>query len=90
MEAENSQRLTSSLCKHAREEADHGIGAGTDNQAQVKRPRKSLKAQERLEVIHYYEQNKDKSMTEISRVLKIPRTTLYGILKDREPAWLKD
>ncbi|KAF9915424.1 hypothetical protein BGZ65_000752, partial [Modicella reniformis] len=49
----------------------------------VKGPR-TITAERRREIIAYWEKNKDKSMTELSEGLNVPRTTLCGIIGPRK------
>ncbi|KAF9932836.1 hypothetical protein BGZ65_004301 [Modicella reniformis] len=54
------------------------------NRHETKRTRKPLRLQERLEIVAYWEENQHKPMAEISQELTVPRSTVYGIIKDRD------
>ncbi|KAK3809232.1 MAG: hypothetical protein J3Q66DRAFT_405257 [Benniella sp.] len=56
----------------------------THTTTRPKRPRKPLQIRRRLEVIDYWETSEDKSITALSRVFGIPRSTLYGIISARD------
>jgi len=66
-------------------------GSSPNNQDSVpvshernKRTRKPLQLQRRLVIIGYWDASEDKSMAALSRMFEIPRSTAYGIIKDRE------
>ncbi|KAK3809231.1 MAG: hypothetical protein J3Q66DRAFT_416040 [Benniella sp.] len=69
--------LESTACERNNEEETHST-------TKAKRTRKPLRVQRRLEIIAYWEMNKSKSMTELSRRFDIPRSTAYGIINDRQ------
>ncbi|KAK3809234.1 MAG: hypothetical protein J3Q66DRAFT_405260 [Benniella sp.] len=53
-------------------------------QTRARRARKPLQLQRKLEVIAYWEASEDKSIAVLCRIFKIPRSTVYGIINDRE------
>ncbi|KAF9351904.1 hypothetical protein BGX34_000296, partial [Mortierella sp. NVP85] len=53
-------------------------------QTKTKRARKPLQLQRKLEIIAYWEANEDKSIAALSRIFELPRSTVYGIINDRE------
>lgn len=55
-----------------------------EKQAKPKRPRKALQIQKRLAVIEFWESNRQLPLNEISTKFNIPRTTIYGIIKNRD------
>ncbi|KAF9364836.1 Tigger transposable element-derived protein 3 [Mortierella sp. NVP85] len=61
------------------EESDNG-----DRQKQTKRQRQGYQLQERLAIIEFWEENQNMSKEEISKRFNVPRTTIYGIIKDRD------
>ncbi|KAG0004990.1 hypothetical protein BGZ65_012230 [Modicella reniformis] len=78
-----NETLAPTTRKRSREVGELQIGENTDNQAKAKRPRRPLQLRKRLEIIAYWKENKDKSMKEISKEFNVPRSTLYGIINDR-------
>ncbi|KAI8363105.1 hypothetical protein B0O80DRAFT_6146 [Mortierella sp. GBAus27b] len=58
--------------------------AKIDGQAKVKRPRKALSLEERLEIIEFWEENRKAPMAGISKHFGVPRSTVYGIIKNRD------
>ncbi|KAF9977735.1 hypothetical protein BGZ65_007276 [Modicella reniformis] len=67
-----------------REEDEHQIGEDTNNQSKVKRSRNPPTVQQKLKIIAYREENPNKSMTEIGRRFGVPRSTVYGIIRDKD------
>ncbi|KAK3809287.1 MAG: hypothetical protein J3Q66DRAFT_444028 [Benniella sp.] len=61
------------------EESDNG-----DHQKQTKRQRQGYQLQERLAIIEFWEENQNMSKEEISKKFNVPRTTIYGIIKDKD------
>jgi len=53
-------------------------------QTKTKRARKPLQLQRKLEIIAYWEASEIKSIAALCRMFKIPRSTVYGIINDRE------
>jgi hypothetical protein len=60
------------------------LGTCTDRQKKSKRPRKALRLQERLAIIEFCEAHPDISVAAISKKFNVPRTTIYGIMKDKD------
>ncbi|KAK3809328.1 MAG: hypothetical protein J3Q66DRAFT_373602 [Benniella sp.] len=60
------------------------LEACTDRQKKSKRPRKALQLQERLAIIEFCEEHPDISVVAISKKFNVPRTTIYGIMKDKD------
>ncbi|KAF9941215.1 hypothetical protein BGZ65_004706 [Modicella reniformis] len=87
----NIQSLVPTTPKQNREEESE-IGGGTNrnansianSNAKAKRTRKPLQLQKRLEIIAFWEANQKLSKAEISRMLNIPRSTVYGILENKD------
>ncbi|KAK3809312.1 MAG: hypothetical protein J3Q66DRAFT_444048, partial [Benniella sp.] len=50
----------------------------------TKRPRNALQLQERLEINVFCEKNQHMSTYNISKKLNVPRTTIYGVIKDKD------
>jgi predicted transcriptional regulator len=63
---------------------DCPAGVKIDGQAKVKRPRKALLLEKRLEIIGFWEENQEASMAEISKRFGVPRSTVYGIINSRD------
>ncbi|KAI8597031.1 hypothetical protein EDD21DRAFT_229674 [Dissophora ornata] len=59
---------------------------GSDNHRQRghKRQKKAIQLQKKLEIIEYWEQNQNASYQKIGEHFCIPRTTIHGIVKNRE------
>ncbi|KAF9980058.1 hypothetical protein BGZ65_005608, partial [Modicella reniformis] len=69
--------------KRDREDEEDDTVDKTDNQTGSKRRRKPRKLQKKLEIITFWEDNQDKSLVDISKLLEIPRSTVHGIISDR-------
>ncbi|KAF9954794.1 hypothetical protein BGZ65_003820, partial [Modicella reniformis] len=77
----NTQILVPATNKRKKEEE-----CEIENEAnsKSKRPRKPLQLQKKLEIIAFWEANQNMSMTEISKKFDVPRTTIYGIIKNKD------
>jgi len=71
------------MCNLIQERSSNETDSQTNNQPMVKRPRKVLQLQTKLEIIDYWEQNSPISYQEMEMHYGIPRTTIYGIIKDK-------
>ncbi|KAK3809329.1 MAG: hypothetical protein J3Q66DRAFT_353531 [Benniella sp.] len=69
--------------KHCRDQESEN-GTCTEHQKKVKRPRKALQLQERLAIIDFWEENQQTPIKEISEKFNVPRTTVYGIINDKD------
>ncbi|KAF9932593.1 hypothetical protein BGZ65_004421, partial [Modicella reniformis] len=65
--------------QHSKDE-EYEIGDETNSKAKVKRPRKVLQLQKRLEIIA----NQEMSVTYISKKFNVPRATIYRIINDKD------
>ncbi|KAI8598515.1 hypothetical protein EDD21DRAFT_446118 [Dissophora ornata] len=74
------QRLSNSIQESNSDETD----SQANSQRLVKRQRKALQLQEKLEIIDYWEQNSPISFQKMETHHDVPRTTIYGIIKDRQ------
>ncbi|KAK3809313.1 MAG: hypothetical protein J3Q66DRAFT_68827 [Benniella sp.] len=70
--------------KHDKGNGEYEDETGPEVQKKTKRPRNALQLQERLEIIDFREKNQHMSMYTISEKFGVPRSTIYGIIKDKD------
>ncbi|KAF9969763.1 hypothetical protein BGZ65_011650, partial [Modicella reniformis] len=74
----NTQSLGPETYKHRKEEE---CEVGDVTKSKPKRPRKALQL---LEIIAFCEANQKMSMTDISKKFNVPRSTIYGIINNKD------
>ncbi|KAF9931198.1 hypothetical protein BGZ65_005001 [Modicella reniformis] len=79
----NTQSLVPATYKRRKEE-EYEIEDEANSKAKVKRPRKALQLQKRLEIISFCEVNQKMPVTKISKKFNVPRSTIYGIINNKD------
>lgn len=84
VEHSHEQGLRESSPSVSHIETDHPAGTEIVCQERSKRPRRALALHKRVDIIRYWERYPDMSITAISKELKVARTTIDGIIKNRD------